>query len=171
MCDNSNTAELMSPPVSRQKSDESKQMFGSQFASVMAAQEPLPRTEVNQDLQRTISVNITISNEVQHKSPVEPSTDNKKEEGLVSIQRITQEFRTTNVAKCMETQSHKQKLPENHSDPMQRWQSQRPHEEPWVNIGQVQMCEARSEPNGSILVGQAESNVATKGSFEADELR
>jgi hypothetical protein len=171
MCDNGKTAELRSPPISDQKSDEFRQMFGSQFAPTMASLEHSTGSEENKDLQRVISVNSTISNETPHKSPAEPSTDKKQEESPASIQRITEEVRTTKVAKRMGRHNHKQKLPANHSDAMQRWKSQRTHEEPWMNIGQVQMCEARSESNGGIVSGQAESNAATKGSFEADELR
>lgn len=171
MFDNSKTAELMSPPVSDQKSDESRQMFGSQFAPVMASLQPSTGSEENKDLQRAISVNDTTKNEPPHNSPAELSTDKKQEESLASIQRPTEEVRKTKIAKCMEAHQHEQKLPANYSDPMQRWISQRTHEEPWMNIGQVQMCEARSELYGGIVSGPAESNAATKGSFEADGLR
>ena len=147
------------------------QMFGSQFAPVMATQKPFPGKEVNQDLQRTMSVNSTINDEAPHKSPTEPSTDNKQEEGSVRIHRTTKKIRKTEIARRMEVHKHEQKLPSNYSDPIQHWKSQCTLEEPWVNIGQVQMCEARTEPNGGIVLGQAESNAATKGSFEADELR
>jgi hypothetical protein len=170
MRDNSKTAEFMSPPVSEQKTAESSQMFGAQFATVMAAQEPFPDTEVNQDLHRTMSVNNATSNDAPQKSLAEPSTDKKQEDGLVSIQKITEEVRKTNIAKCMERHLE-QKLPSHDSVSMQRWKSQRAFEEPWVNIGQVQMCDAKCEPNGGILSGQAESDTATKGSFEVDELR
>ena len=161
----------MSPPVSDQKTDVSRQMFGSQFAPVMAAQEPFPGTEADQDLHRTMSINNTASNEAPYKSPAEPSTDEKQKEGSVIVQRMTEEVSKTKIAKCMQTYNHEQKLPANHSDPMQRWKSQCTLEEPWVNIGQVQMCEARFKPNGGIVSGQPESGVATKCSFEADELR
>jgi hypothetical protein len=161
----------MSPPVSDQKTDESRQLFGSQFAAIMATLEAFPRTEMNQDLHCTTSVNNSASNEAPHKSPAERSTDKKREKGPVIIQRMSEEVRKTKFAKGMETHNHEQKLPATHSDPMQRWKSQRTLEEPWVNIGQVQICEARPEPNGGISPGQAESNAATKGSFEADELR
>ena len=134
MCDNGKTAELMSPPVSDQKSDESRQMFGSQFAPAMASLEPSTGSEENKDLQRATSVNNTTDNEPPHKSPAEPSTDKKQEESLASIQRITEEVRKTKIAKSMGTPNHEQKLPANHSDPMQRWKSQRTHEEPWMNI-------------------------------------
>ena len=147
------------------------QMFGSQFAPVMATQKPFPGKEVNQDLQRTMSVNSTINDEAPHKSPTEPSTDNKQEEGSVRIHRITKQIRKTKIAKSMETHKNEHILPANNPDPLQRWKSQRTLEEPWVNIGQVQMYEARSKFNGGIVSEPADSNAATKGSFEADELR
>ena len=146
-------------------------MLGSQFAPVMSVQERFPGREVNQDLQHTISVNKTTSSEAPHNSPTNPSTDQKQKEDMVNIQRITKKVRNTKLAKCMEAHQHEQKLSANYSDSMQRWISQRTHEEPWMNIGQVQMCEARSELNGGIVSGPAESNAATKGSFEADGLR
>ena len=137
----------------------------------MAIQEPFPGTEMNQDLHCTTSVNSSASNEAPHKSPAEISTHKKREKGPVIIQRMSEEVRKTKIAKCMGIHNNEQRLPANHSDPMQRWKSQRTLEEPWVNIGQVQMCETRSEPNCGIASRQAESNAATKGSLEADELR